>query len=796
MSHDLRHAVRMLLKRPSFSIISVLTLAIAIGANTAMFSVVHGVLLKPLPYPAPERIVQLWERTDVGSRVAVSSPNFLDWRTRSRSFDAVAAYAGGRETVLGGAEPVFASVYAVTGGFFRVFGVQPAIGRTFVSEESRLGGVPAVVVGQGFWERVLGGNRALDRLSLRLAGVSCRVVGVMPRGFAHPADAEVWFPAELIPDTSGRTGHNLDVVARVRDSIDLPRARVEMTALAATLQREHPGDNDALDVTIVTLRDALTGTSRDALLMLFAAVGLVLLIACANVASMLLAQGEERRTELTIRAALGARRMRLVRQLLVENLLLSALSAAGGLLIAAWLVRALLASSGEAVPRVEAVGINAVVLLFTMALAAATPLLVGLMPSLQVSRAELRAALADAGRQPASPIRSRARNVLVAGEVALAILLMAGAALLIRSFRHVLAVDAGFEIRGAITAELALPPEKYPEAGAAAAFYTELLPRVRSIPGVRAAGAITQLPLAAGNAGGGFQFEGLDETRYAGYRVVTDGYFEAMRIPLLSGRTIAAVDTAGTDPVAVVNQAFAQQYLGGRDPIGVLFRYHGMDRVNPTFTIVGVVGDVRHRALVRGVEPQVYVAYRQQPFRTRYMTMVVRTDREGLDAAIVPAVRARVRGVDPDVPLRFSTLDEVVGASIADRRFTMALLTSFAAVALLLAAVGIYGVLAFLVAQRRHEIGIRMALGAEARSVVALLMRTGMGAVLVGIGLGLAGAVAATRLLRRFLFGVEPLDPAALGAAVALLFLVACLAAYLPARRAARLDPLAALRLP
>jgi len=546
---------------------------------------------------------------------------------------------------------------------------------------------------------------------------------------------------------------------------------------------------------MVPLHDALIGGSRDALLTLLAAVALVLLIACANVASMLLVQGEERRGELAIRAALGAGRARIMRQLLVENVMLSAAGAACGLLLAGWLVRVLVALPGAALPRPEAIAVDRTVMLFAVALAVVTPLLFGLLPSMQLSRAELRDTLAEGGRSAVSPVRARVRSTLVAAEVAVALLLLVGSALLIRSFWNVVSVDAGFDPRAVITAEMAVPGTKYPDGDRAAAYYGELLPRLRSVPGVRAAGAVQNMPLAGGNAGGGFRFDGDPQVRYAGYRVVTDGYFDAMGIPVRRGRAIDASDVPGRPHAAVVNEAFVSRLVGSENPIGKRFTYLGMDPTNPTFTIVGMVGNVRHRSLVRDAEPEAFVAYRQQPFRTRWtMTVAVRADREAALESLVPVLREQIRNVDADVPVRFSTLESVVNRSVADRRFLMALLTAFAGVALLLAALGIYGVLAYSVTRRAQEIGIRMALGAEPRSVVRLLLRGGMTAVVAGLVLGLAGSIAATRALESFLFGVRPLDAAATIGAVIVLSAVAWLGAYIPARRATKVDPLIALR--
>jgi putative ABC transport system permease protein len=624
----------------------------------------------------------------------------------------------------------------------------------------------------------------------------------MPPGFAYPSAADVWIPKELFEDGSGRNGHNNAVVARVKPDIDLARAKAEMDAIAAQLLVENPTTSDAEAVTMVPLHEALSGGSRQSLLTLLAAVGLVLLIACVNVASTLLARGEERRKELAIRSALGAARGRLVRQLLTENLLLAIGGATGGLLLAAWLVRALLVVNPTALPRPEAVGIDMPVLIFALVLAVLTPLLFGLAPSVQVSRAELRDALAEGGRSSVSPFRGGVRNVLIAVEVAVALLLLVGSVLLIRSFWNVRNVDAGFASAGVITVEMSLPGTKYPDATRASEFYRDVLPRLRAVPGVAAAGAISTFPLSGSDSNGLFAFEGdLDPVKsgtQAGYRVVTTGYFEAMGIPVIAGRTIAAADVFGRDVVAIVNKDFVAKYIGKGDPLGRRFRFLGMDSLSePMMTIVGVVGNVKHASLVRDVTPEVYVSALQRPLRTQFtMTVAVRPAQATLGASLVPTLRDTIRAADPDVPTDFSTVEERIGRSVADRRFTMLVLGLFAGIALLLAAVGIYGVLAYSVAQRTQEIGIRMALGADPRSVVRLMLRSALGSVGAGMIAGLAAALLATRALQSFLFGVEPIDPLAFASAATLLAAVAWLAGYIPARRATRVDPLVALRAP
>jgi putative ABC transport system permease protein len=801
MMADLRHAFRTLARRPAFTLVAVLTLAAGIGANTAIFSVVNGVLLRPLPYAEPDRIVRLWEQSQRGTRTDVSHPNFLDWRASARSFEVLAEYSGGTETVLGGREAVFADVYTVTDGFFRVFGVAPALGRTFVAEEMRAGGVPAVVVGHRFWTSTLGAQRDLPRLRVIIDGVPLRVVGVMPEGFAYPVKADLWAPKELFPDTSGRTAHNNEVVGRLKRGVPLAQASAEMNTIAAQLKQQYGSDENGVAVAMTTLRDAMTANSKQTLWLLLGAVGLVLLIACANVATAMLATGEERRAELALRAALGAGRRRIVRQLLVESLVIGTAGAVAGLLLAAWLVRALLSINAVSLPRAGDIGIDGAVLLFAILLGVLTPLVFGLLPALQTSRADLRDALAEGGRSAAAPVRSRVRGLLVATEVAVALVLLVGAGLLIRSFANIMSVDPGFDPGGAITASMSVPATKYTDAARSAQFYRDLLERLRRLPGVAAAGAVTQAPLSGRDHNGGLVIDGVPlaadpkDRPSAGYRVATPGYLEAVGIRLVRGRTLADGDRAGAVPVAVVNEAFVREYLPRTETLGVRFKFNGMDSVNPVFTIVGVVGDVHHRSLVRAVEPEVFISAYQQPFRARYtMFVVVRPSSPSQQAGLATTVRQAVREFDTDVPVELSTLDAFISASVADRRFLLLVLGTFAAIALLLAATGIYSVLSQSVAQRTQEIGIRMALGADARSVIGLMLGAAMRSVGIGVVVGAIAGLSAVRLLTTFLFGVTPLDPGAFAGAAVILVLVALLAAYLPARRATRVDPLLALR--
>ena len=719
----------------------------------------------------------------------------------------MALYNAGTDTVLGGKEPVFAGIAAVTRDFFRVFGVGPEIGRTFVDEEMRPGGVPAVIVGHHFWEQTLGGQRDLSQVRVMVEGVSARVVGVMPASFDYPANTDLWYPRELEQDTSGRTSHGKSVVARLKPDVPLTRAAADVNAIAVQLKAQYGDDDNAIGTTTMRLQDALAMNSRPALLLLLAAVGLVLLIACANVAASLLARSEERRRELAVRAAIGAGRGRLIRQMLVECLVLGLIGAGAGLLLAGWIARVMGSFDGSALPAYARIAIDARVLVFTTTLGILTPLLFGLVPALQASKPDLRDTLAEGGRQGAAPGRAGMRSTLVAAEVAFALLLLVGAGLLIRSFSNVMSVNPGFDPRGAIAAEMAVPGMRYTTPEAAVRFYDELLQRLRAVPGVSAAGATNQLPLNGVDFGGAFRFIGTEDPnavgtneydgfKYsAGYRVVTPGYFEALGERLVRGRAIEEEDRPGQPPVAVVNETFVRRFLPSTNPIGVRFAYAGMDPVNPEFTIVGVAADVHHRALVDASQPEVFVPLAQAPFRARYnITVVARADRPAQQAAVAQAVRTVVRQLDPDVPITMTSLEQVMANSVADRRFTLLVLATFAAMALLLAATGIYSVLSQIVAQRTQEIGIRMALGADGGTVVRLMLGNALVPVAAGIAAGAIGSAFAVRLLASFLFGVQPLDPMAFAAAAALLAGVAALAGYVPARRATRVDPLLALR--
>ena len=806
--NELRHAVRALFKRPAFTLVAIVTLALGIGANTAIFSIIDGVMLRPLPFDHPDRIVQLKERNTRGGASRVSHPNFVDWRQRATSFDGMSQYGCDTQTVLGPGEPRFAQTCAVSEGFFHVMGVTPRLGRTFAPDEMRENGVPAIVVSHRFWSTALGSNADLSSITVKIIGRAAHVVGVMPDGFDYPDTAEVWIPSEVEPDNSGRTAHNWTIVARLKPEVATASAAAEMETIGRQLKQQYGNDENGIGVVTTPLKDVIVPPeSKSALILLLGIVGLVLLIACANVATTLLARGEERRTEMAVRAALGAGRGRLVRQLLVESSVLGVFGASAGLLLAEWLMRVLRSLHGLAFPRQQdAIGVDTNVLIFTLALALITPLVFGLVPSLEASRADLRDALGEGGRS-AAPARAGVRTMLVIGEVAVALVLLVGSALLIRSFARVMSVDPGFDPTGAVTADMAIPLTKYERPDQAAQFYVGLIARLRVLPGVAAAGAASQLPLGKFDPDGALTFEGhpdaggigdnsYDGFKYsAGYKVVSAGYCEALGIHLIHGRFLKDTDGAGQPAVAVVSDSFVKRFIPRVDPIGVRFKYAGMDPVNPVFTIVGVVGDVHFQSLTRAPVPQVYVPLPQAPFRARFTTsVVVRAADPRQQAQVAAALRDTLRQYDPEVPIDVSSMEAMLANSVADRRLLLTLVAAFAGLALALAATGIFSVLSQAVAQRTSEIGIRMALGADASNVVALMLRSAMTSVFAGAAIGLAAAGAVVRVLRSFLFEVAPFDPAAFALAAAVLVLVALIAAYMPARRATRVDPLTALR--
>ncbi len=796
LAQDLRYALRTLRASPGFTLVTVLTLALGIGVNTTIFSVVEGVLLRPLPYDDPERIVTLWEVTEQGGQIHVSAPNFRDWKEQTHSFDAMALHSspdfGGAATVLGGREATRAQVAAVSSEFLTVFRVQPALGRAFAGNDFRWG-ADVAVVSHGFWRDQLGGNPDLAALTVDVYGRPRQVIGVMPQGFGYPGETDIWAPAP--PVEEGRRAHNWRVVARLRQDVPLATARTEITQLAGRLKQEYAGDTDAAAVRVTPLQEQLVGPLRQPLWLLLGAAGFVLLVACTNLASTLLARGAGRQREFAIRESLGATRGRLVVQLLTESALLTALGAAASLLLSNWLLEGLVASAPR-LPRLEDVRIDGGVLVFTAGLAVLAAMLFGLLPALRNAGFARRDALVGGARgSPAH--RSGPWSLLVGGEVSMAFVLLIGAGLLIRSFWEVLNQDPGFETGNVLAVELAPPESKYEDEGEARGrYFQRVLDDLSSVPGLLAVGLVNHPPLGGLSWNGAFEIEGRGPASgVADYRIAGGNYFEALGIQVLHGRVFDERDARPGDDVAVIDRALAERYWPGEDPLGKRIRNLANDAwIYPDrwLTVIGVVAAVRHDALTAEPRPTVYVHSRQRSGRLSGATVVLRGTVP--PEALIGPVRAQLRVIDPDVPAEFTTMQRVVYDTVSNRRFTMLVLVGFAALALLLAALGIYGVVSYAVQSRTREMGIRLALGAAPRGVVGMVLGDSMRAVAMGALLGLGGAGALTRVIRGMLYGIEPLDPLVLGTVGLLLVGVATLATYIPARRAGAVDPMVALR--
>src|SRR5215510_1606344 len=799
---DLRYGARRLLQQPGFTAVAALTLALGIGANAAIFSVVNGVLLRPLPYKEPERLMMLWEANDRVRNNPVSHQNFADWRARQQSFEFISAFSGrwgGPETVTGGSEPERAYVVSVYRDFFSALGVAPVVGRVFLPEESQPGATPVVVVSHGFWRRRLGGNTDLTNRRLTIGDQSFNVIGVMPPEFSFPVETDLWVSKERLGvDTSARSSHNFVGVARLKPDVTREQAQDEMTAIARRIVQEDASDQRHDDANVISVMDQLTGSIRRGLLILFGAVGCVLLIACANVANLTLARSLGRRKEIAVRAALGAGRARIVRQLLTESLLLALAGGAIGSLFAYWLVKALVAF-GPAIPRVEEIGVDGGVIAFTFGVSLLTSLLCGLAPALSASRPDLNKALKEGGRGSGGS-SGLSRAALVVTEVALTLVLLVGAGLLIRSLWRVMRIDPGFNPESALTMQVSLPESEYGGSERKIAFYRQLLERLKSVPGVEAAGMVNNLPMAGVNINGQFGVAGRprDQYGYAGYRVVSPDYFRAMNIPLRTGRYFTDQDSESSEPVAIISQRVAETFFRGEDPLGkrVLSVNDAspdeFDQAEKWPKIIGVVGDVKHLGLENKDSADLYVCYAQRPRRIDQMTVVARVNRE--PANLATALRQEVKALDTNLPVSFEAMGHIFARSTATRRYNVILLGAFAGLALLLAVIGIYGVMSYAVSQGARELGIRMALGAQTGDVLKLVVGQGLLLTLIGVGAGVAGAFALTRLLANLLFEITTTDPLTFVGMPVLLLSVALVACYIPARRATKVDPLVALR--
>jgi putative ABC transport system permease protein len=795
---DIRFGLRTLARNPGTTLAALVALALGIGANTAIFSVVSGVLLEPLPYPKPNELMLVWEKNpSIGfPRFSVSPHNFEDWREQGRSFAGLAALEMTRMNLTGGDQPESVPGARVSADYFRVLGVEPVRGRAFRPEEGRLGANRVAVISHGLWQRRFGSDPSAVGAALRLDGEPYTVVGVAPPGFEFPQERELWVPLAFDMAKENRGDHYLIVLGRLAGGVSEEQAQTEMDAIAARLEAAYPDIQTGWGVDITPLRDFLVENVESALVILLVFVSFVLLIACANVANLLLARVASREREMAIRTALGAGRARLVRQMLTETMVLFLAGGALGLFLAFWGIRALIALDPDGIPRAQEIGLDNRVLLFTLLVSLGTGLLFGLVPALSAAGRQLAESLKEGGRAMAGGVRGRlVRNGLVLGQMALTLVLLVGAGLLIQSFARLQAVDPGFRPEGVLTARVALPRAEYAEPARQIAFHQQLLEKVRALPGVRNAGTVFPLPLG-GNMVLSFAVEGRpapppSEVPNTHVRGVSPGYFQTMGIAVRQGRTFTEQDVQGSLPVVVVNENMAKKIWPGESPLGKRINFGDPAVPGDWMTVVGVVAPVRHMALDEDPGSEVYWPQYQQPFADA--SLVLRTDQD--PASQANAIRQAVRSLDPNLPVdQIRTMEELVASSLSQSRFKMVLLSLFAGLALVLAAVGVYGVVSYTVAQRTHEIGIRMALGAERRNVLRLVVRQGMVVVLIGVALGVALAFGASRYLAGQVYGVSAKDPLTFLAVPLVLIAVALLANYLPARRATQVDPLVALR--
>jgi predicted permease len=811
LAADCRYGVRQLRKNPGFTLVTVLTLALGIGATTAMFSVVYGVLLRPLPYAGSNRIVAVFEVTSKGRPSRLADPNFDDFRDQSRSFQAIAKYRSGIASVSGALQPARTMVADVSPGFLEVFGIQPILGRGFSAGDAKKGAGPTVLVSHDYWRRHLGSLRDLSQSHLKIDGAVFSVIGVLPAGFHFPADVDLWRPADLEGANSSRTSHNYNAVGRLRDGVTVEQADRDISAIARRIHDTSSEHSDYLlqDGMVVALRDSITGKARSPLLILLGAVGFLLLVACANVANLLLAHASARERELAIRSALGAVRGRLIRQFLTEAFLLS--MAGGGLGVVGALggVAGLVALAPANLPRLDSVAINIPVLLFAFVLCTAVAAGLGAFTAVRATSGDPRGALMEGGRaQAGSRGSQRLGRVIVAAQIAITLVLVVGAGLFGRSLMKVLQVDPGFRVDGILTMDVALPWLDDPTARAGQAiFFSQLMDRLAQVPGVRKVGATSGLPMDGGLPDGMFllmtqtevpgTMDGLralarqkERIGNADFCVATDGYFQALGIPLIRGRLFDGRDGPNHPHVAVISESLARDRWPGQDPIGRTIEFGNMDGDLRLLTIVGIVGDTHEYGLDAPPRPTVYVNLFQRPRAAVTVTMLSDADVRSVTAA----ARGILHDLDPEIPARFRTFADVYSASLGARRFNVVLISFFGITALLLATAGVFGVMAYSVSRRTREIGVRAALGADAGDALRMILGQGLRTIVIGVAIGIAAALALTRTVESLLFGVTATDPLTFGGVTLLIVGAALLACYIPARRATKVDPMVALR--
>jgi len=820
LKQDLRYAFRQLRKSPGFTAIAVLTLALGIAATTAIFSVVYGVLLRPLPYNDPNRIVSIFEVTPKGTWNRLADPNFDDFRDQSRSFEAIAKYRAYTRSVSGGSQPSLSRVGHVSSDFFKVFRTQPIIGRGLNAADTVKGATPVAVVSYGYWKHYLASSSDLSQLHLKIDDAAYSVVGVMGPGFQFSRDTVMWVPADREGKNPSRSSHNYDAVGRLRDGVTVAEAKAEISAIAWRIYDSSSERNDFLlkDATVIPLLESITGEARPALFVLLGAVGFLLLVACANVANLRLAQASVRERELAIRSALGAARSRLIRQFVTEAFVFSFVGGAFGIVGAFWGVGELLALAPGSLPRLQEVSINLPVLVFAFLLCSLVAVGLGVVTAIRATSGNAREALAGGGPgQAGSQSSQRIGRGIVVAQIAITLVLVVGAGLLGRSLMKVLEVNPGFRVDRIVTMDISLPAVRWNDKKAESdevIFFRSLIDRLKEIPGARKVGAATGLPLDGGLPNGMFLVMRPDEqlktpanleslsrlfdllfrdkqpSGTADFCAATAEYFEALGIPLIKGRLFNEHDGLDALHVAVISESLARERWPGQDPIGHTIEFGNMDGNLRLLTIVGIVADVHEYGLDEPPQPTVYVNLFQRPRNEATITMLTDAD-TGL---VTSAAREILRQLNPGVPAKFRTFSQIYSASLGSRRFNLVLVGLFALVALLLASAGVFGVMAYSVSRRTREIGVRVALGARSRDIVSMILGQGLRTVLVGIGAGLGGSFALTRAIQSLLFGITPTDPLTFCAVVLLLSTVALLACYIPARHAAKVDPMVALR--